>query len=353
MNFNKTILSTLTALLCLSASAQKISFEKETITTKNTMWKHPVSAVFKFTNKGKAPLIIKNVDPGCGCLTSKWTQGPIEKGESGEIVVTYDAMQLGRFDRYIEVFTNEEGEPADIRMKGRVTSGNKKTITDMYPYCIDDIYLSTSSIEFADVNKGDSTKVTLDIYNGSQNVFTPQLMHLPSYITATYEPEMIARGRKGTIELTLHGDKLDDFGLNQTNIYLARFVGDKVSTENDISVSAILLPEKQNNASGRSPKFEISNTELYLGKIGKKKKLSGVLKIRNTGAMPLKIDRIQAFNQALLVGLDKTELAPGESAKMQITVQAKYLSTSKAQPRVLLFTNDPNHMKEVVTVVFE
>ena len=353
MNYTRTILSIVVTLICMSVSAQKISFEKETITTKNTMWKHPVSAVFKFTNKGKSPLIIKNVDPGCGCMTPKWTQGPIEKGESGEIIITYDAMQLGKFDRYIEVFTNADEEPADIRMKGRVTAGNKQTITDLYPYSIDDIYLSTSSIEFADVNKGDSTKTTIEIYNGGQNVYTPQLMHLPSYMSAKMMPEMIARGRKGTIELTLHGDKLEDYGLNQTNIYLARFTGDKVSTGNDINVTAILLPEKPQNASGQMPKFEISNTELYLGKVGKKKKLSGVLKIRNIGSAPLKIDRIQAFNQALLVGLDKTELAPGESAKMQITVQAKYLSMSKAQPRVLLFTNDPGHMKEIVTVVFE
>ena len=31
-------------------------------------------------------------------------------------------------------------------------------------------------------------------------------MHLPSYITARAVPQMLARGRKGRIELTLHGD---------------------------------------------------------------------------------------------------------------------------------------------------
>lgn len=350
----KKLIITGVALLCwFDASAQKISFDKETITS-NTMWKHPVTAVFKFKNKGNNPLVIKDVDAGCGCLTPKWTQGPIEKGESGEIVITYDAMQLGSYDRIIEVMTNINNEPVDIRMKGKVTSGNRQTLQDIYPYSIDDIHLSTSSVEFAEVSKGDSTKASIDIYNGSQEVYTPALMHLPPYITATFEPEMIARGRKGKIELTLHGDKLNDYGLNQTNIYLARYAGDKVGTENDINVSAILLPDlSAQNSTVSKPRFEISTTELYLGKIGKKKKLTGTVKIRNTGSSTLRIDRLQAFNQAIMVNLPKSEIAPGESIKMNITVQAKYLEMSKAQPRVLIITNDPNHPKEVVTVIFE
>lgn len=351
MKLTKSILTGIAAVCCITASAQKLSFERETVTTKNTLWKHPVTAVFKFTNKGKEPLIINSVDPGCGCLTSKWTQGAIEKGEQGEIIVTYDAMQLGRFDRIIEVFSNAEESPAQVRMKGTVTQGDKQTIQDMYPYSIDDIMLSTSNVEL-EVNKNDSAKAVINIYNGSKDVYTPTLMHLPSYITAKCEPEMIARGRKGTIELTLHGDKLNDFGLNQTNIYLARFAGDKVGTNNEINISAILLPNIS-NSNGANPQFEISTTDLYLGKIGNKKKLVGTVKIYNKGAAPLHIDRLQAFNQAIMVNLPKTEIAPGENVKMQITVQAKYLEMSKAQPRVLIITNDPKHPKEVVTIKFE
>lgn len=353
MKLKKLIISSVALLCCIEASAQKISFDKETITS-NTMWKHPVTAVFKFKNKGNAPLIIKDVDAGCGCLTPKWTQGPIEKGESGEIAITYDAMLLGHYDRIIEVKTNISNDPVDIRMKGRVTAGNRQTLEDIYPYSIDDIHLSTSSVEFAEVSKSDSTKASIEIYNGTQEVYTPTLMHLPPYITAKCEPEMIARGRKGKIELTLHGDKLNDYGLNQTNIYLARFAGDKVGTNNDINVSAILLPDlSTENNIGTKPQFEISTTELYLGKLGKKKKLTGTIKLRNTESGTLRIDRLQAFNQAIMVNLPKSEIAPGESVKMDITVQAKYLEMSKAQPRVLIITNDPKHAKEVVTVVFE
>lgn len=356
MNIRKIIFTGLIAFATLTASAQKIAFDKQTIVTKNALWKHPVTAVFRFSNKGRLPLVIKNVDAGCGCLSAKWTQGNIDRGEEGEIVITYDSKLLGKFDRIIEVFTNAGEEPVDIRMKGVVTSGgtSKASITDNYPYCIDDIYLSTSSVEFSEVSKRDSTTAVIEVYNGSQQVYTPSLMHLPPYITAKAEPEMLARGRKGVVTLTLHGDKLTDLGLNQTNIYLARYTGDKVGTNNDINVSAILLPDLAQDAmQSQHPRFEISTNELHLGALGKKKKLSGTVKITNTGNARLHIDRIQAFNPGITVSVPRTDIMPGESVKMGITVQAKYLGMSKAQPRVLLITNDPNHPKEVVSVVFE
>lgn len=354
MQLHKIILTGALALFGLTSSAQRIVFEKQTLNADTTMWKQPVTTTFHFTNKGKLPLTINSVDAGCGCLTVKWPKNPIERGEGGDITITYDAKQLGRYDRIIEVFTNAESRPATIRLKGLVSVGNRQTASDIYPYNIDDIYLSAGSIEFDEVAKSDSAKTVIEIYNGGTTVYTPTLMHLPAYITAKCEPQMIARGRKGRIELTLHGDKLNDLGLNQTSIYLARFAGDKVGTDNELSLSAILLPDLSVQAQQSSnPVFDISTTDLHLGKIGKKKKISGVVTITNTGSSRLVIDRLQAFNPAIMVSLSKSEIFPGESVKMNITLQAKYLGMSKAPKRVLLITNDPKHPKEVVNVSYE
>ena len=179
-------------------------------------------------------------------------------------------------------------------------------------------------------------------------------MHLPQYITAEYKPEMIARGRRGKILLTLHSDKLQDLGLNQTNIYVARFAGDKVGNNNDISVSAILLPDLQYAESfKKQPSFNISTTNINLGKLGKKKKITGTVTLANRGQGVLKLSKIQAFNQAITIALSKTELQPKEEVKMKITVDSRFLGLSKAQPRVLIITNDPQRPKEVVNVKYE
>jgi hypothetical protein len=39
--------------------------------------------VFTFTNTGDKPLILSNVQPGCGCTASEWTKEPIIPGKSG------------------------------------------------------------------------------------------------------------------------------------------------------------------------------------------------------------------------------------------------------------------------------
>ena len=336
------------------ATAQRISFEKSTVNAGATLWKKPVTAVFKFTNKDKNPLFVREVDAGCGCIKPEWTTHAVHKGDEGEVRVTYDAQMLGHFDRYIDVYTNAGEKPVRVRMKAVVSTGEVKTVEELFPYSIGDILLSTNNVEFTDVSAGDSAKIEIEIMNNGNEVFTPALMHLPSYLTATYSPEMIARGRRGKIELTLHSENLQDLGLNQTSIYLARFSGDKVGTENEIAVSAVKLPDLHfAEEYAKKPEFQISTTELNLGKLGKKTKLTGQVKLSNKGQGVLKLSKIQAFNQAITVSLGKTELQPGEEATMKVTVDARFLGMSKAKPRVLIITNDAKRPKEVVNVNFE
>lgn len=344
------------AFAIATCHAQRISFDRTTVNAGNTLWKKPVTATFKFTNKDRQPLFVRDVDAGCGCLKPEWTATAVQKGGEGVIRITYDAQLLGHFDRYIDVYTNASSKPVRIRMKALVsTAANaKENIEDLYPYSVDDILLNTNNVEFLDVNRGDSALAEIEIMNNGHEVYQPTLMHLPPYITATYKPEMLARGRRGKILLTLHSDKLQDLGLNQTSIYLARFSGDKVGPSNEIAVSAVLLPDLHfAEGFAKQPEFQISTTDLNIGKLGKKKKLSGQVKLSNKGRGVLKLNKIQAFNQAITVALNKTELQPGEETSMKITVEAKFLGVSKAQPRVLIITNDPKHPKAVVNVRFE
>lgn len=338
----------------LNVQAQKIAFEKSTVDAGATLWKRPVTATFRFTNKEKTPLRVTDVDAGCGCLKPEWTQKAVQKGGWGEIRVTYDAMLLGHFDRYIDVYTNAGSKPVRIRMQAMVNSSETQDPRELFPYSIDNILLNTNNVEFSDVHTGDSATAEIEIFNNGTDVYTPALMHLPPYITAAYKPEMLARGKRGKIELTLHSDKLPDLGLNQTSIYLARYIGDKVGTNNEIAISAVLLPDLQ-YAEGfsKKPAFNISSTELNLGRLGTKKKLSGTVELSNTGSGVLKLNKIQAFNQAITVALKKTELQPGEKVKMKVSVDARFLNLSKAQPRVLIITNDPKKTKEVVNIKFE
>ena len=68
----------------LNVQAQKIAFEKSTVDAGATLWKRPVTATFRFTNKEKTPLRVTDVDAGCGCLKPEWPQKAVQKGGWGE-----------------------------------------------------------------------------------------------------------------------------------------------------------------------------------------------------------------------------------------------------------------------------
>ncbi len=354
--------------------AQKISFTNNTIAKGTTLWKTPVTATFTFTNKERTPLVIKDVDAGCGCLSVDWTKTPVEKGGKGEVKVTYDAKQLGTYDRFIDVYTNGSAKPVKVRMSGRISNVEEINVDEMFPYVIDNVRVSTNNIEFPDVYGGDSATVKIEVYNAGREVYTPQLMHVPSYITMDIKPKLLAAGRRGVIELTVHGDLVPELGLNQTSVYVPRFPGDKVGTNNDIEISTVKLSDVQlDNNSKFAPKMKLSTTELvlnshgrfanavgklgikpdFLGKVGIKTKMQGVVTITNRGNAPLTLTNIQAFNRAITVSIPNTTIAPGQKAQMKVAVDSRFLGMSKAQPRILLITNDPKMPKAVINVKFE
>ena len=71
MKIKYVILCVMSLVFSLNGLAQRISFDKTVVNAGSTIWKKPVTALFKFTNKDRTPLLIRDVDAGCGCLTPK------------------------------------------------------------------------------------------------------------------------------------------------------------------------------------------------------------------------------------------------------------------------------------------
>jgi len=61
---------------------------------------------FKITNNGDAPLLIKLVEPGCGCTKVNWPKKPIKKGNEAIISAEFDGKAFGFFRKDMEVFMN-------------------------------------------------------------------------------------------------------------------------------------------------------------------------------------------------------------------------------------------------------
>ncbi|MES2382730.1 MAG: DUF1573 domain-containing protein [Bacteroidota bacterium] len=81
----------------------------------------PVEYTFEFTNTGKAPLILSNVQPSCGCTAPNWPKEPIMPGQKSKIVVTYSAGSYrNTFNKTITVTSNASNSSLVLTIKGNV-----------------------------------------------------------------------------------------------------------------------------------------------------------------------------------------------------------------------------------------
>lgn len=348
---------TLTAILLMAVvlglqAQPKASFDKTTHEFGPVLWKNPVTATFKITNQGDKPLVIANVTTSCGCTVAEWTKAPIAPGQTGVVSSTFDAKTLGRFHKSIGIYCNAADKPFYLSIRGEVTA-DPQNYTFTHPYQIGAIRLDKEEIEFEDANKGEKPTVELMVANTSDKVYTPVLMHLPPYLSAVVTPEKLGRNRTGKIKITLDTEKLPKLGLTTASVYLSRFPGDKVGSENEIPVSAVLLPDFSHISRQERlnpPAIQLSAEELVMGELAENEKRTHTIIVKNAGRSDLEIQDLQVFNSALGVQLKKRVLKPGSSTKLKITAYGYNLKKVKGVPRVLMITNDPENPKIIIKV---
>ena len=314
------------------------------------VWKQPAVASFQITNSGNSNLVIENVHPDCGCTKVEWTKENIRPGDMGTIKVTYDAELLGHFVKQLQVTTNESSVPFYLTVSGDVVM-EKKDYSKEYAYQIGDLYLDTDNVEFDDVRKGDYPFKTLTIFNAGRQSYKPEVMHLPKYLSIECDPQVIQPGRKGQMNIILDSEKLRGMGLTQTNIYLSRFPGDRISRENEILLSATLLPEISMSEAEmqNAPAVHLETTSLDLGQFGTKSKLSAKIELVNKGNSVLNISNLQVYNPGINASLSNSKIKPGKAATLKITVYSDR-HHFKGRRRILLITNDPKQPKVTIDV---
>lgn len=348
---NKSIILSLLAMASLDAMAQRISAKNEIIDCGNVLYESPVTVKFELTNKGNE-LNIDQVRVSCGCTTVDYPRQTIHRGDPFTVTATYDARQLGHFEKEVALFCNSSTKPFYLKMRGVVVE-EANDFTGNFSYKVGGLMVDKNDVEFDDVNRGDYPVQLIHIRNNTPETVSPVIMHLPSYITATVSPTNIAPGKTGVASLKLDSRKLRDLGLTQTSVFLGKKPGEKVSLDKEISVSAVLLPDFDNMSEtqlANAPKINLSETTLDLGSFGDKSSKSGIIFIENTGRSELDIRSMQMFTSGMSVKLNKSKLKPGEQAKLKITVNKKLLRSARSKPRVLMITNDPTQPKVVVKV---
>ncbi len=343
----------LASWMALTASAQQITTQHETVDCGQVKFRQPVTAEFQMKNDGNAPLVIERVLSSCGCTTVDYPKRRIAPGENFVVKATYDAKQMGTFYKQIGICAQGASSPFTLTMRGRVV----ETISNFdgsYDYALGMLKADAQEVEFDDVNKGDRPVQRIHIFNPTEQVMEPVVMHLPAYLTAQVSPSKVAPHHSAVVCLILDSKRLHDFGLNQTSVYLGANPGDKISSDKEVVVSSVLLPSFENmteEQKAQAPQISLSTENLDLGSFGRKKKLKGEILITNTGKSELEIRSMQMFTMGLQVSLGESKIKPGESEKLKVTAVAADLKKARAKrPRILMITNDPDHPKVTIKI---
>jgi hypothetical protein len=325
----------------------RLSFNKSQHSFGQIEWKRPVTVDYTLTNSGDKPLAISEVSASCACTDVRWPKGVIAPGAKGTVSVTFDAGLLGHFEKFVAVYSNAEPHLVYLSFDGEVVQ-ELKDYSASHPYSIGSIRIDRNELDFPDVSRGETARLTFGIVNQSDHPYEPVLMHLPAYVSMEKHPSVLQKGEKGTVTLTLDSRLLRDFGLTQASVYLARFVGDKVGDDNELTLSAVLLPDFSEADRRNAPVIGLSETDIDVSGVHGKR-VSHDVYVKNEGQSPLVIRKLQVFHPALGVSLKSTTLQPGEATRLRITV---HRSSMKKQQnlRLLMITNDPSRPKVVINV---
>ncbi len=104
----------------VSATAPEFQWVSEVYDFGNIPQGVPAEARFEFTNTGKEPLIITDVQKTCGCTKTDWSKEPIAPGQKGWVMAEYNAANEGAFNKAITVMSNTKTPTIKLTFKGTV-----------------------------------------------------------------------------------------------------------------------------------------------------------------------------------------------------------------------------------------
>lgn len=346
-------------VLSLRAAAQSVFYPDHLgeLTMGEVLYRTPRRDSLQFRNTGNQELVIHRIESSCGCLDAHITPAsgriPAKVNNHGWVVVEYDGQLLGQFERYVKVYANDQPEPHIIYFRGRVVQQLMGSPQD-FPYDLGTVRMSTDSLDFGTLHKGQTATHELRVFNASMSPYRPALHHLPPYLTAEAQPEVIASERSGTVRLTLHADRLPALGLKRDAFFLAGY-SESVQTNGRINSAVILTPDYSRLTPAQlavAPRLTLPTDSVTFDLQSTKKKQVRTLTLTNTGAETLRIHSIEQLTPlASTLQLSATEILPGKTAKLTLTLLRPDLHAGTS--RILLLTNDPLHAAAYLHVGIE
>jgi len=312
---------------------------------------------FVVKNTGSAPLIISRVLSSCGCAQPEWSTKPIEPGQEGFVIISYDMVNRpGPFSKNITVFTNEKAFRRVLTIKGDVIP-RPETLNVLFRDTIGTVQTELVNFIFHKVRPHQVLTTDIWIQNFGKDDLTLSIEDIPEFVNITF-PTRLESNFPEKLIVELDAGKVDE---NRRGRELGHFTWRTESASGEIitqsipvavnfidDFSGISAAEREN-----SPSIQLSTPRIDYGKL-KNKRVYKELALTNTGKSTLNLHSVTIDDSivAQITGLKKHELQPGETQKLRIYVNPKNVKSSFLSS-LYIISNDPREPVRDIEITFE
>jgi hypothetical protein len=127
--FSIVALTLTTGIFAQKKSDDVAKIKSETIDLGKLKQDNATAAVFEVLNIGTEDLLIEQANPTCGCTISDYTKDKIAPGKTGTIKATYNAKNLGMFEKHLTVKFAGCDDMKSITIKGEVIKNEDAAAT--------------------------------------------------------------------------------------------------------------------------------------------------------------------------------------------------------------------------------
>lgn len=333
-----------------STQSSIIQFEKTTHDFGSVNEEGPITYEFKFTNKGKAPVIISNVRASCGCTTPGWTKEPVMPGKTGIITAQYNTLNRpGVFNKNLTVIANTEPAMTMLYIKGNVIP-KVKTPEELYPKKIGKVRMFSEHVYLGRITTKDPFTKEITLYNEGPAAITFSAPDLPKHIEVSFYPQTIAAKEKAIAKITYSALKKNDLGPVEDKIVL--ITNEPAENKKTLFVTADIneyYPSLSLEDAANAPKLSLGQEIYDFGLIKVNGTYTGEIEVVNTGKQDLVLKKVRSGASYVSVVADKKIVKGGQTAKLKITYKADGKMGLDNQ-FLWIHTNDPSRPTQNITL---
>jgi len=321
--------------------------------------------IFKFKNTGTAPLNIVHVQVTCGCTKPEWSNSPVEPGQEGFIIITYNPKgHLGPFNKPATVYTNENGGVKQHRLDVIGVVVEKPSDPGVaFQDKFGGMGIEKKNLTFKTFIPEAVNRMALYIKNYNDETVYFVWENLPDYITIQ-APDSLKADWPGEIILAVDGTKTAHKRgrLTDNCTWIVKNREGKILGSEQISVTVNYLDDFSKLSplqSVTAPALDIKNTMINFGQV--KKGILGIggtankpFILTNNGKSDLIIHSITGDDKRVhLPSLNGKTIKAGESFTVNATIKAKEFGPENIDTDIYVVCNDPKGPIRLIKVMAE